>query len=53
MKRLYVRFFNGKYDILPRDSRVISENNISTELESVQEWLDKHPNGKVDFVWLD
>ncbi len=59
-KKLYIRFFDNKEDLVPHDSSPLLNEESPTVNEFRQEecwwslvdWMNRHPNGKVDFVWL-
>ena len=61
MTKLYIRFFEHKEGI-PTDSHKIADgpqehapwinNALFSWLENIEDWMRKHPDGKVDFVWL-
>lgn len=59
-KKLYIRFFKNK-DSIPTCSNSVfyrlPHGNVSTTdwnviRENVLEWMEKYPDGKIDFVWL-
>ncbi len=57
-KLLYVRFFLRKDAQVPVNSEKIGKDDMKVDdykllwADSVIEWMEKHPDGKVDFVWL-
>lgn len=60
-KELFIRFFNCKLNGHPTESHVVTGPPITKGLQiklvacyahEVIEWMEKHPNGKVDFVWV-
>jgi len=59
-KKLYIRLFQHKDDVIPDNSEIIGtfEGLVSVPLAGdevayqISDWMTKHPDGKVDFVWL-
>ncbi len=59
-KKLYIRFFDRKDDGVPVDSypvnagdnRVGMMENVEDSMQNLVSWMSRHPDGKVDFVWL-
>ena len=61
MKRLFIRFFENKEDQIPKDSMFLCNQNagetnrlaaIADVASNVADWVERKPNGKVDYVWL-
>ena len=61
MKKLYVRFFKNKEDVLPADSFFVCVANergseqiasIAEQAYNIKVWMETNPEGKADFVWL-
>jgi hypothetical protein len=51
-RRTYVRFFERKDAGIPEDTRFLDywASSPSSLVESIQEWLERHPLGKVEFI---
>ena len=62
MKR-YIRFFENRNDTIPVNSYEVcpggnyKSNCISSDSDTIvnhiNDWMNQHDNGKVDFVWLN
>jgi len=61
-KRLYIRYFNSHDTEVPINSAYVLEENVNMANQArilrdyginIAVHLDQHPNGKVDFVWLN
>jgi hypothetical protein len=62
VKKLYIRYFENK-DGIPTNSvplegcpfcEGVNENLMSEdEAEDIAKWMNEHPEGKVDVVWLN
>ena len=55
---LLIRFFLNKESVIPYNSnKVAHKNNIEASRDADElgrdmlDWMNRHPNGKVDFVW--
>ena len=60
-KRLFLRFFKRREDQIPQDSWHIhsipqTDDEVSMAIKEnaleMAQWIIKHPEGKVDLVWL-
>ncbi len=60
MKRLLMRFFEKKKNVIPDDSIVVCSDNsskekqieiLSADMDVAINWINKHPKGKVDLIW--
>ena len=61
MKRLYIRWYvNGSQSLPFSENLICVGNEPSTEVrksieassDDVIDWLLRHPNGKVDYMWV-
>lgn len=60
-RRIFIRYFADKNDEIPKDSNPIvdADNKLASRYindyqcgANVSDWLERYPNGKVDFVIL-
>jgi len=60
MKRMILRFFENKGDVIPVDSHVVCSNNsneaeqseiLAGDIDLMIAWINKHPRGKFDVIW--
>jgi len=59
MKQQYIRFFEHADSIPANSEKLIGRYNLPMDWEDweilggqIENWMNKHPAGKVDFVWL-
>jgi hypothetical protein len=60
MKQLYVRFFSHKTDTLVTTTHLVWNRTCKASINlavtncgnQIGEWMEEHPDGKVDFLWV-
>jgi uncharacterized short protein YbdD (DUF466 family) len=51
MKQLLIRVFDDREKQIPVNSHLVGIDGLGDWDDYVQNWMNNHPNGKVDIIW--